>query len=30
MASVFAILIFLIIGSLAAWNYSRTKAFKED
>ncbi|MDD3171006.1 MAG: sugar ABC transporter permease [Bacilli bacterium] len=30
MASVFAILIFFIIGSLAAWNYSRTKAFKED
>lgn len=30
MASVFAILIFFIIGSLAAWNYSQTKAFKED
>lgn len=30
MASVFSILIFLIVGSIAAWNYSRTKAFKED
>lgn len=30
MASVFAILIFFIVGSIAAWNYSRTKAFKED
>jgi len=30
MASVFSILIFLIVGSIAAWNYARTKAFKED
>ena len=30
MASVFSILIFFIVGSIAAWNYSRTKAFKED
>lgn len=30
MASVFSILIFIIVGSIAAWNYSRTKAFKED
>jgi len=30
MASVFSILIFLIIGSVAAWNYSRMRAFKED
>ncbi|NLD26346.1 MAG: sugar ABC transporter permease [Acholeplasmataceae bacterium] len=30
MASVFSILIFLFVGSVAAWNYSRTKAFKED
>ena len=30
MASVFSILIFLIVGSIAAWNYSRTRAFKED
>jgi arabinogalactan oligomer/maltooligosaccharide transport system permease protein len=30
MASVFSILIFLIVGSIAAWNYSQTKAFKED
>lgn len=30
MASVFSILIFLFVGSVAAWNYSRTRAFKED
>lgn len=30
MASVFSILIFVVIGSIAAWNYSQTKAFKED
>ena len=24
------VLIFLIVGSIAAWNYSRTRAFKED
>lgn len=30
MASVFSILIFIVIGSVAAWNYSQTKAFKED
>jgi len=30
MASVFSILIFFIVGSIAAWNYSRTRAFKED
>lgn len=30
MASVFSILIFIVIGSIAAWNYSQTKAFKED
>jgi len=30
MASVFSILIFIIVGSVAAWNYSQTRAFKED
>lgn len=30
MASVFSIIIFFIVGSIAAWNYSRTQAFKED
>ncbi|MDF2700678.1 MAG: hypothetical protein K0Q49_2241, partial [Haloplasmataceae bacterium] len=30
MASVFSIIIFLIIGSLSAWNFTRMKAFKED
>lgn len=30
MASVFSILIFIVIGSVAAWNYAQTKAFKED
>jgi arabinogalactan oligomer/maltooligosaccharide transport system permease protein len=29
-ASVFSILIFLIIGSVSAWNFTRTRAFKED
>ncbi|MFP4286123.1 MAG: carbohydrate ABC transporter permease [Candidatus Izemoplasmataceae bacterium] len=29
MASVFSILIFLIIGTLSAWNFTRTRAFKE-
>lgn len=29
MASVFSILIFLIIGSVSAWNFSRTRAFRE-
>jgi arabinogalactan oligomer / maltooligosaccharide transport system permease protein len=30
MASVFSIIIFLIIGSVSAWNFTRTKAFKEE
>jgi arabinogalactan oligomer/maltooligosaccharide transport system permease protein len=30
MASVFSILIFLLVGSVAAWNFSQTRAFKED
>ncbi len=30
MASVFSILIFLIIGTVSAWNFMRTRAFKED
>ncbi len=30
MASVFSILIFLLVGSLTAWNLSRTRAFQED
>lgn len=30
MASVFSLLIFLIIGSVSAWNFTRTRAFKED
>jgi arabinogalactan oligomer/maltooligosaccharide transport system permease protein len=30
MASVFSILIFIIVGSVAAWNFSQTRAFKED
>lgn len=30
MASVFSILIFLIIGTISAWNFTRTRAFKED
>jgi arabinogalactan oligomer/maltooligosaccharide transport system permease protein len=30
MASVFSLLIFLIIGSVSAWNFTRTRAFKEE
>ena len=30
MASVFSILIFLIIGTLSAWNFTRTRAFREE
>ncbi len=30
MASVFSILIFLVIGTVSAWNFMRTRAFKED
>ncbi len=30
MASVFSLLIFLIIGTLSAWNFTRTRAFKEE
>jgi arabinogalactan oligomer / maltooligosaccharide transport system permease protein len=30
MASVMSILIFLIIGSISAWNFTRTKQFKEE
>ncbi len=30
MASVFSVLIFLFVGSLTAWNLSRTRAFTED
>lgn len=30
MASVFSILIFLIIGTISAWNFTRMRAFKED
>lgn len=30
MASVFSVLIFLFVGSLTAWNLSRTRAFQED
>ena len=30
MASVFSILIFLIIGTVSAWNFTRTRAFRED
>ena len=29
MASVFSILIFIIIGSIGAWNFTRTRAFRE-
>lgn len=29
MASVFSILIFLIIGTISVWNFTRTRAFKE-
>lgn len=30
MASVFSVLIFLFVGSITAWNLSRTRAFTED
>ncbi|VEU81128.1 carbohydrate ABC transporter permease [Haploplasma axanthum] len=30
MASVFSVLVFLVVGSVTAWNLSRTRAFKED
>jgi len=30
MASVMSIIIFLIIGSISAWNFTRTRAFKEE
>ena len=30
MASVFSVLIFLFVGSITAWNLSRTRAFMED
>lgn len=30
MASVFSVLIFLFVGSLTAWNLSKTRAFQED
>ncbi len=30
MASVFSVLIFIVVGSVTAWNLSRTKAFQED
>lgn len=30
MASVFSIIIFLIIGSVSAWNFTKTRAFKEE
>lgn len=30
MASVFSVLIFLFVGTLTAWNLSRTRAFQED
>ena len=30
MASVFSVLIFIFVGSITAWNLSRTRAFKED
>ena len=30
MASVFSVLIFIFVGSLTAWNLSRTRAFQED
>ena len=30
MASVFSVLIFLFVGSVTAWNLSRTRAFQED
>jgi arabinogalactan oligomer/maltooligosaccharide transport system permease protein len=30
MASVFSVLIFIFVGSITAWNLSRTRAFQED
>ncbi|MDY0276835.1 MAG: sugar ABC transporter permease [Acholeplasma sp.] len=30
MASVFSVLVFLFVGSITAWNLSRTRAFQED
>lgn len=30
MASVFSVLIFIVVGSVTAWNLSRTRAFQED
>ena len=30
MASVFSVLIFLFVGSVTAWNLSKTRAFQED
>lgn len=30
MASVMSIIIFLVIGSISAWNFTKTKAFKEE
>ncbi|WP_025724815.1 carbohydrate ABC transporter permease [Acholeplasma granularum] len=30
LASVFSVLIFIFVGSITAWNLSRTKAFQED
>lgn len=30
MASVFSVLIFIVVGSLTAWNLSKTRAFQED
>ncbi|MBN2540365.1 MAG: sugar ABC transporter permease [Bacilli bacterium] len=30
MASVFSILIFILLGTVGAWNFSKTRAFKED
>lgn len=30
LASVFSVLIFLLVGSITAWNLSKTKAFQED
>lgn len=30
MASVFSVLIFIFVGSVTAWNLTRTRAFKED
>jgi arabinogalactan oligomer/maltooligosaccharide transport system permease protein len=30
MASVFSVLIFLFVGSITAWNLTKTRAFQED